>query len=100
MVSVTRITWRSANRIRICGWSGARRGKSLSCHRLPAAQRKMADWLANGVELGWLIDGDARCVYVFRQGSEVRVLAGIDRIAGEGPLTGFVLELGEIWEGL
>jgi len=68
--------------------------------RLPAAQRKMADWLANGVELGWLIDGDARCVYVFRQGSEVRVLAGIDRIAGEGPLTGFVLELGEIWEGL
>ena len=68
--------------------------------RLPAAQRKMIEWLANGVELGWLIDGDARCVYVFRQGCEVQVLSEIDRIEGEGPLAGFVLELGEIWEGL
>lgn len=68
--------------------------------RLPSAQRKMTDWLSNGVELGWLIDGDERCVYVFRHGCEARVLAGIDPIAGEGPLADFVLELGEIWEGL
>jgi Uma2 family endonuclease len=68
--------------------------------RLPAAQRKMNDWLANGVEVGWLIDGDARCVYVYRQGCEARVLTGIDQLAGEGPLAGFVLELAEIWEGL
>jgi Uma2 family endonuclease len=68
--------------------------------RLPAAQRKMNDWLANGVELGWLIDGDARCVYVYRRGCETRVVTGVGRISGEGPLAGFVLELAEIWEGL
>jgi Uma2 family endonuclease len=68
--------------------------------RLPAAQGKMNEWLANGVELGWLIDRDARCVYVYRQGCETRVCSGIDRLVGEGPLAGFVLELAEIWEGL
>jgi hypothetical protein len=39
-----------------------------------AAQRKMKAWLANGVELAWL--------------------------AGEGPVEGFTLALGEIREGL
>ncbi len=69
--------------------------------RLASAKRKMTEWLTNGVELGWLIDGDAHCVYVFRQGyEEVRALTGIDRIAGDGSLAGFVLELREIWEGL
>lgn len=34
--------------------------------RLKAAQKKMRLWAANGVELGWLIDGDAGRVYVYR----------------------------------
>jgi Uma2 family endonuclease len=68
--------------------------------RLPAAQRKMQTWIANGVELAWLIDGENRCVYVFRKNSEPERLSGIDRLAGEGPVAGFTLELSEIWEGL
>jgi Uma2 family endonuclease len=71
--------------------------------RLDAAQKKMGLWMANGVELGWLIDGDARRVYVYRGASgslEPRLVADAESIAGEGPVEGFVLQLGEIWEGL
>jgi len=71
--------------------------------RLAAAQKKMGLWMANGVELGWLIDGDARRVYVYREASgslEPRLVADTESIAGEGPVEGFVLQLGEIWEGL
>jgi Uma2 family endonuclease len=68
--------------------------------RLKAAQQKMRLWAANGVELGWLIDGDARRVYVYRGMSEPRIVADAGSIAGEGPVEGFVLQLGEIWEGL
>ena len=69
-------------------------------NRLKAAQKKMRLWVANGVELGWLIDGDARRVYVYRGSSEPRIVADAESIAGEGPVDGFVLQLGEIWEGL
>jgi Uma2 family endonuclease len=68
--------------------------------RLKAAQKKMRLWAANGVELGWLIDGDARRVYVYRGSSDPRIVADAESIAGEGPVEGFVLGLGEIWEGL
>ncbi|MGD1069728.1 MAG: Uma2 family endonuclease [Bryobacteraceae bacterium] len=68
--------------------------------RLAAAQRKMREWLANGVELAWLIHGDARRVYVYRQGCEPQLYSGIETLAGEGPVEGFTLELGEIWAGL
>jgi len=44
--------------------------------------------------------GDARTVHVYRSGCEPRVLTGIDKLAGEGPVDGFVLDLTEIWEGL
>ena len=68
--------------------------------RLPAMKRKMRQWIANGVDLAWLIDGDARCVYVYRQGIEPEQICDIPRIAGEGPVDGFVLELEEVWQGL
>ena len=67
--------------------------------RLKAARRTMMSWISNGVDLGWLIDGDARCVYVYRKGREMERVTG-ERIEGEGLVAGFVLELGEIWEGL
>jgi Uma2 family endonuclease len=68
--------------------------------RLRAVQRKMRQWAANGVELGWLIDGDPRRVFVYRGTDEPRVVEGADSIAGEGPVEGFVLPLEDIWEGL
>jgi Uma2 family endonuclease len=68
--------------------------------RLRAAQRKMLQWMSNGVELGWLIDGDNRCVYVYRQGCEMRQVCDVARLEGEGPVAGFVLDLTDIWAGL
>jgi Uma2 family endonuclease len=68
--------------------------------RLAAAKRKMTLWMANGVELGWLIDGDRRKVHVYRRGQDVRVVANAESIAGEGPVAGFELDLTQIWEGL
>ena len=57
-------------------------------------------WIANGVKLAWLIDGDARTVYVYRKGHAVKSRRQIVEIAGEGPVAGFVLDLKRIWAGL
>ena len=57
-------------------------------------------WIANGVHLGWLIDGDARTVYDYRKDQPVKIHRGIAKLAGEGPVEGFVLKLGSIWAGL
>ena len=69
--------------------------------RLKTAKRKLEDWMANGVQLGWLIDGDDRTVYIYRAGQEVaETRAGIANLQGEGPVAGFELNLTEIWAGL
>jgi Uma2 family endonuclease len=68
--------------------------------RLKDAMDKMDQWMANGVELAWLIDGDAKTVSVYRAGKPAEKLRGISKLAGEGPVKGFVLKLRPIWEGL
>jgi Uma2 family endonuclease len=69
--------------------------------RLPAAKRKMQEWIRAGVELGWLIDSDEQSVYVYRAGhSAAEMLTRILKISGEGPVAGFELELTDIWAGL
>lgn len=68
--------------------------------RLPRVKIKMREWIANGAELGWLIDADHQTVHVYRPGGEPEQISGIDRIAGEGPVSGFDLQLGDIWTGL
>jgi Uma2 family endonuclease len=68
--------------------------------RLAAAQRKMEEWIANGVELGWLIDGDAETVHIYRRDRAVEKKKSVRKLAGEGPVRGFVLDLKRIWHGL
>ena len=68
--------------------------------RLPQARAKMEQWIANGVRLAWLIDGNARTVHVYRKDRAAQTLRGIEGLRGEGPVEGFVLELRSIWEGL
>lgn len=68
--------------------------------RLREAKTKTEQWIFNGVQLGWLIDGDAHCVYVYRKGRRPEARRHIKEIAGEGPVAGFVLSLLPIWEGL
>jgi Uma2 family endonuclease len=73
--------------------------------RLKAAQDKMDDWMANGVQFGWLIDGDNQTVYIYRESqrenqSDPEKQVGVKTPAGEGPVAGFELNLKDIWAGL
>jgi Uma2 family endonuclease len=64
--------------------------------RLRKVAEKMEVWIANGVELGWLIDPEAKQVHIYAQGFEPRVESGLS-VAGSGPVDGFVLDLEEVW---
>jgi len=55
----------------------------------------MRAWIANDVDVAWLVDPQRKVVEVYRQGREVEVVA--DRVVGDGPVAGFVLELDRIW---
>jgi Uma2 family endonuclease len=68
--------------------------------RLKAAKAKMERWIANGVRLAWLIDGDAKTVHIYRPGRPPEIRRGIQKLAGEGPVAGFALDLRSIWKGL
>ena len=68
--------------------------------RLPAAKEKMLEWMANGVSLGWLIDGDAQTGSIYRPGQAVETRTGIKVLAGDGPLKGFSIKLADLWAGL
>jgi len=59
-------------------------------------KQKMEAWIANGTQLGWLIDPNSRSVFVFEPGKE-RSVAKNKTIAGTGPVEGFVLDLVEVW---
>ena len=67
---------------------------------LRGLQRKMEEYMDNGVRLGWLIDSinRRRRVYIYRPGAEVEVLEGPDSLSGDPELPGFILDLGFIWE--
>ena len=65
--------------------------------RLQDVQDKMAEYLANGARLGWLIDPDPRHVYVYRPDAPVERLENPETLSGDPVLPGFVLDLREIW---
>jgi Uma2 family endonuclease len=60
-------------------------------------QDKMNDWIANGAQLGWLIDPYERQVLIYRADHATEVVTG-KRIAGEGPVEGLVVDLARVWE--
>ncbi len=61
--------------------------------RLLPLQRKMADYIANGALLGWLIDPYQRQVHIYRPGVEPEVLDDPETVSGEPELPGFVFEV-------
>jgi Uma2 family endonuclease len=65
--------------------------------RLQPLHEKMAMWLSNGAELGWLIDPSRKAVEIYRPGREPEVQEGHSAVYGEGAVAGLVLELGKIW---
>jgi len=61
--------------------------------RLRTLQNKMKEYMANGAQLGWLIDPIRHQVYVYQADSSVVVLDHPQEISGEPLLSGFVLRL-------
>jgi Uma2 family endonuclease len=64
---------------------------------LASSREKISRWIGYGAELAWLIDPTRKTVEVYRPGREVEVLEGASAVEGEGPVAGFVLELGKVW---
>jgi len=58
----------------------------------------MVEYIENGARLGWLLDPQARQVFVYRLGREVEVLDLPEAVSGDPELPGFVLDLKGIWE--
>ncbi|MDP8923292.1 MAG: Uma2 family endonuclease [Chloroflexota bacterium] len=65
--------------------------------RLATLQEKLAEYLANGARLGWLLDPLHRHVYVYRPGAPVERLESLESVSGDPVLPGFTLDLREIW---
>ncbi len=64
---------------------------------LTALQAKMQEYLDNGAWLGWLIDTEQRRVYVYRPQTPVEISENPETISGDPILSGFTLDLREIW---
>jgi len=65
--------------------------------KLTDAQAKMAEWIENGVELGWLIDPKRRVVQVYRAGEAVEVWENPTSVMGTGCVSGFCLVMQRVW---
>jgi len=65
---------------------------------LPDLQAKMAQWIANGAEVAWLIDPMEKAVTIYRPGDQPELLAHPTSVQGTGPITGFELVMSRIWE--
>ncbi|WP_413200292.1 Uma2 family endonuclease, partial [Nostoc piscinale] len=64
---------------------------------LQTLQEKMAEYIANGTELGWLIDRKQQKVFIYRPEQAVEELDNPSTLSGEDILPGFVLDLSQIW---
>jgi Uma2 family endonuclease len=64
---------------------------------LSQTEEKMQMWMANGAELGWLIDPFAATVTVYRTGSQPERLDRPAEMRGEGCVAGFVLKMDRLW---
>ena len=61
-------------------------------------QAKMHEYIENGVTLGWLIDPQAKHVFIYRPEKQVEIRENPAEISGEPLLQGFTLNLKEIWD--
>lgn len=65
--------------------------------RLVDLQDKMKIWIANGVELAWLIDPKRKVVEVYRAEEEPEVHQDPTSVQGTGPVRGFELVMLRVW---
>jgi len=67
---------------------------------LKPLQRKMREYLEQGAQLGWLIDPETRSVEIYSPNREMEKRAGVDKLGGEVPVAGFVLDFKYVWDPL
>jgi len=67
---------------------------------LPELQEKCARYVECGALEAWLIDPETKTVEVYRPSQARVALKNVTSVAGSGRLSGFVLDLSEIWTGL
>jgi len=66
--------------------------------RLSRLRPKMREWVDNGASLAWLVDPERRAIEIYRPGVEPETLLDVERVVGEGPVEGFVLDLRQVWD--
>jgi Uma2 family endonuclease len=64
--------------------------------RLSDVEDKMADYIANGARLGWLLDPFDNCAIIYRQGQTPERIDNPTIIAGDPVLPGFTFDFREI----
>jgi Uma2 family endonuclease len=65
---------------------------------LSELEAKMAMWIANGAEVAWLIDPLRKVVAAYRPGEAAELLVDPSSVQGSGPVAGFELVMGRIWQ--
>ena len=65
--------------------------------KLSDLQAKMAQWIANGAQVAWLIDPIDRAVIIYRSGDEPAHLTDPTSVQGTGPIAGFELVMQRVW---
>ncbi len=65
---------------------------------LAELKAKMGEYLANGAQLGWLIDPLKRKVHIYRKGAATEILDDPKQVSGEPLLKGFVLDVQSLWD--
>jgi len=63
---------------------------------LKTLQKKMQEYINNGVRLGWLIDPQNQRVEIYRIGQEIEILQSPTSLSGENVLPEFILDLNQI----
>ncbi|MCW9680615.1 Uma2 family endonuclease [Dolichospermum planctonicum UHCC 0167] len=64
---------------------------------LADTQAKMREYIANGLQLGWLINPKSQQVEIYRPNQEIEVLESPTSVSGEDVLLGFILDLQPIF---
>jgi len=65
---------------------------------LKSLRAKMAEYISNGVRLGWLVDPLEQKVHVYRANGEVIILSDPETVSGEDVLPGFEFHPRELWQ--
>ena len=92
---------------RWCAWSADKPSAQTNVEArdqgprgISALRQKMASYISNGAQLGWLLLPEEQAVEIWRADrspAEPERLAQVSQLDGNPLLPGFFLELNEIW---